>query len=188
MKLLFLDFDGVISTFEKGNRLDIEKVQLVEEIIKQTDCKIIVSSDWAKDNKTSVDFIKETFSEKFINEHFDFVYAIIGITNHHLGYPKRGDEIEHYLTNFKTNLESYVILDDINDFNDNQLFNFVQTDTYEGITSREVKLAIAILNNKKVIAPMRLNDELKIRWYTKNNGGPDKISALLLDYHHRKFF
>ena len=57
-----------------------------------------------------------------------------------------------------------MIVDDDSDMLDEQLFNFVQTDTYEGITERDAKLCIDILNDIEVINPIRMNDELKFRW------------------------
>ena len=187
MKLLFLDFDGVISTYEKNFNFDVERIKLVENLILDTDCKIVVTSDWANDVNNVQEFKSKYFSSKFQNNYSTFVNAIIGITNKKIGLKTRGDEVQHYLNNV-TDLESYVILDDVNDFNDDQLFNFIQTDTYEGLTTREVKLCKLILNNNKVISPVRMNNELMFRWLTKNNGGPDKISSILLDYYHRKFF
>ena len=45
-----------------------------------------------------------------------------------------------------------------------QLFNFVQTDTYEGITERDAKICVDILNGVEVVNAIRMNDELKFRW------------------------
>ena len=50
---------------------------------------------------------------------------------------------------------------------DSQLENFVQTDTYFGITEREVQLAILILNGKLVPNKIRLNTELYYRYRLK---------------------
>lgn len=115
MKILFIDFDGVVSTFEKGWRLDEEKLSLLKEEI-----------------------------------------------------------------------ESYAILDDDSDMRENQLFNFVQTDGYEGITSREVKLCIKILNNERIQNPIRLNLELTTKWRNNCNGlDKNNISLLLKEYYNK---
>ena len=52
-KIIFLDFDGVISTPECRWNLDPKKVALVEELIKETDAKIVVSSSWSVCSKTA---------------------------------------------------------------------------------------------------------------------------------------
>ena len=154
MKIIFLDFDGVISTYEKGWRFDGEKLYLLKEIVDKTDAKIVVTSSW-KRGFTEVDNFIKSFYDKPRNKDlkkvtiFDwFAKSIYDITDNNGSW--RGDEIQRWIDKHNEEIESYVILDDDSDFRDNQLFNFVQTDTYEGITSREVKLCIKILNNKRI--------------------------------------
>lgn len=154
MKIIFLDFDGVISTYEKGWRFDVEKIELLKEIVDKTDAKIVVTSSW-KRGFTEVDNFIKSFYDKPRNKDlkkvtiFDwFANSIYDITDNNGSW--RGDEIQRWIDKHNEEIESYVILDDDSDFRDNQLFNFVQTDTYEGITSREVKLCIKILNNKRI--------------------------------------
>ena len=154
MKIIFLDFDGVISTYEKGWRFDVEKIELLKEIVDKTDAKIVVTSSW-KRGFTEVDNFIKSFYDKPRNKDlkkvtiFDwFAKSIYDITDNNGSW--RGDEIQRWIDKHNEEIESYVILDDDSDFRDNQLFNFVQTDTYEGITSREVKLCIKILNNKRI--------------------------------------
>ena len=80
-------------------------------------------------------------------------------------------------------MESYVILDDDIDMLDEQLFNFVGTDCYEGITSREVKLCIQVLKKEKIANPLRLNLPLLFKWYDRNSGRESNIDELLYSYH-----
>ena len=154
MKIIFLDFDGVISTYEKGWRFDVEKIELLKEIVDKTDAKIVVTSSW-KRGFTEVDNFIKSFYDKPRNKDlkkvtiFDwFANSIYDITDNNGSW--RGDEIQRWIDKHNEEIESYVILDDDSDFHDNQLFNFVQTDTYEGITSREVKLCIKILNGEQI--------------------------------------
>jgi hypothetical protein len=154
MKIIFLDFDGVISTYEKRWRFDMKKLELLKEIVDKTDAKIVVTSSW-KRGYTEVDNFIKSFYNKPRNKDlknvtiFDwFANSIYDITDNNGSW--RGDEIQRWIDKHNEEIESYVILDDDSDFRDNQLFNFVQTDTYEGITSREVKLCIKILNGEQI--------------------------------------
>ena len=60
-------------------------------------------------------------------------------------------------------VENYVIIDDDSDMCDYQLFNFVQTDACKGITERDAKLCVDILNGVEIINPIRMNNELRFR-------------------------
>ena len=56
MKVLFLDFDGVITTYDSRWCIDTEKLNLIDKIIQQTDAKIVVSSSWKVGNENVEDF------------------------------------------------------------------------------------------------------------------------------------
>ena len=172
MKILFLDFDGVITTYHSGWRISIEKLLLIDKIVQSTNAKIVITSSWKLgfrtveefkndlDNKRCTRDVKgETPFEKFVEQIYD-------ITDN--SGPWRGDEIQRYLYLHKDDIESYVILDDDNDMLDEQLFNFVQTDSYDGIGQREADLCISVLNNKRIPNPIRLNNELMFRWRINN--------------------
>lgn len=193
MKILFLDFDGVITTYESGWRIDLKKLELVDNIIKSTDAKIVVSSSWTV-GKNNVDDFKDylcsTWRVKTIGENDifkNFVRQIYDITDKKGAW--RGDEIQRWLDKHEYDVDTYAILDDDSDFHDNQLFHFVQTDTYEGLTMREVKLCTYILNNNKVPNPIRLNLELTTRWRNKchvfdEENKTNNIDVLLNEYYH----
>lgn len=191
MKIIFLDFDGVISTYEERWRFDMKKLELLKEIVDKTDAKIVVSSSW-KLGFTEVDDFIKCFYNKPRNKDlknvtiFDwFANSIYDITDNK--GPWRGYEIQRWIDKHNEEIESYVILDDDSDFNDNQLFNFVQTDGYEGITSREVKLCIKILNGEWIPNILRLNLELITRWRNKCKGlDGENIEFLLNEYNSTK--
>lgn len=191
MKILFLDFDGVVSTFEKGWRLDEEKLSLLKEIIDNTNAKIVVSSSW-KVGYYDVDNFIETLGGRRKSETIKnngnmlqwFCDNIYDITDSNGSW--RGDEIQRWIDAHEEEIESYAILDDDSDMRENQLFNFVQTDGYEGITSREVKLCIKILNNERIQNPIRLNLELTTKWRNNCNGlDKNNISLLLKEYYNK---
>lgn len=192
MKILFLDFDGVVSTFEKGWRLDEEKLSLLKEIIDKTNAKIVVSSSW-KVGYDNVDKFIETLGGRRKSETIKnngnmfqwFCNNIYDITDSNGSW--RGDEIQRWIDAHKEEIESYVILDDDSDMRENQLFNFVQTDGYEGITSREVKLCTKILNNERIYNPIRLNLELTTKWRNNCNGLDKNNISTLLDNYYNNF-
>ena len=192
MKILFLDFDGVVSTFEKGWRLDEEKLSLLKEIIDNTNAKIVVSSSW-KVGYDDVDKFIETLGGRRKSETIKnngnvfqwFCDNIYDITDSNGSW--RGDEIQRWIDTHKEEIESYVILDDDSDMRENQLFNFVQTDGYEGITSREVKLCTKILNHERIQNPIRLNLELTTKWRNNCNGLDKNNISTLLDKYYNNF-
>lgn len=184
MKILFLDFDGVITTYESRWKIDESKVKLVNKIVLETDAKIVVTSSW-KIGYRIVDEFKKEIINKYNNQEWikPFVDNIYDLTDSKGEW--RGDEIHRWLEDKE--VESYVIIDDDSDFREDQLFNFVQTDSYEGITEREVKLCINILNGKKIINPIRLNLELITMWRNKCCGivSDMEIDRLLQEYYNK---
>lgn len=167
MKILFLDFDGVITTYQSKWKIDMDKIKIINDICDKTDAKIVVSSSWRIGYRGVVHTFQEYLKQYFVKNEYvglfkfnKFIDNIIGLTD---SGSCRGNEIKFYM-NEHPEVDSYVIVDDDSDMLDEQLFNFVQTDTYEGITERDAKLCVDILNNIEVINPIRLNDELKFRW------------------------
>ena len=170
MKVIFLDFDGVITTYNSKWKIDMNKIKIINDICDKTNAKIVVTSSWRIGHRGDV-LAFNGYLTQYIIEHnyldnvqdtFDkFIGNIVGMTESIGGW--RGDEIKLYM-NEHPEVENYVILDDDSDMCDYQLFNFVQTDTYEGITERDAKLCVDILNGTEVINPIRMNDELKFRW------------------------
>lgn len=168
-KIIFLDFDGVITTLKTRWKIDMNKVKIINDICDRTDAKIVVTSSWRIGYRGVVSafhkflkqyFIKNQYLDHFKKEFDKFIDNIVGMTE---SGSYRGNEIKFYM-NEHPEIDNYVILDDDSDMLDKQLFNFVQTDTYEGITERDAKLCVDILNNIEIINPIRLNDELKFRW------------------------
>ncbi len=189
MKILFLDFDGVITTYDSKWNIDLNKLALLDKIIEQTNAKIVVTSSWKHGSKDVEDFKTRIYTRRCSKNIKDetpfgkFVDQIYDITD---GCGYRGDEVEKYLNNHKDEVESYVILDDDDDFKEKQLFNFVQTDTYEGITEREVKLCIGILNGDRIPNPIRLNLRLITMWRNMRMGvEKNNIDNLVHEYYNK---
>lgn len=182
MKIIFLDFDGVITTLSSRWCIDSSRLSLLMNIVEKTNSKIVVISSWKNCYHDVEDFKKSLFDEvvdkcnpscydcieKDIKLFKNFLDCIYGITDNKGSW--RGDEVERWINAHEDEIESYVILDDDSDFHEDQLFNFVQTDTFEGLTEREVKLCVARLNGKYINNPIRMNLELITRWRNNCNG------------------
>lgn len=89
MKILFLDFDGVITTYESGWRIDLKKLELVDKIIESTNAKIVVTSSW-KVGRNNVDDFKDYLCKDWkvgikneTNQFKKFVANIYDITDCH---------------------------------------------------------------------------------------------------------
>src|SRR5574343_468345 len=117
MKILFLDIDGVLncrstplrktfSGFEDFERVDLGCVSLLNQIIAETNAKIVVSSAWRINHSTAE-------LQAFLN-HNGLVGEIVGKTEI-INYEdaRRGDEIQLWLN--YNEAESFVILDDGDD-------------------------------------------------------------------------
>ena len=160
-KIIFLDFDGVITHPKSNWRIDPKKLNLIIKIIQETSAKIVITSSW-KRNKTL-----EVFKNKYLRGFNPlFVESIVSLTRDLS--PCRGEEIQYYLNIHE--VDSYVILDDDSDMLESQLLNFVQTDTYFGISEREVDICIELLNGVYSPNPIRRNLVLTTLWRNKCSG------------------
>jgi hydroxymethylpyrimidine pyrophosphatase-like HAD family hydrolase len=145
-KLIFLDFDGVITNYESGFRLNVEKLRLLGQIIDATDCGFVISSTWRCDDlQTTIEELSNNAKLKSYNGGIVFPYCnrIIGVTEK-IPLAKRGEEIAKWI-NDNNFTGKYVILDDMDETLDEQKPYFVMTDLWEGLSERDVEKAIKIL-------------------------------------------
>lgn len=190
MKAIFLDFDSVITTYNSKWKIDMNKINIINDICDKTNAKIVITSSWRIGHRGDV-LAFNGYLTQYIIEHnyldhvkdaFDkFIGNIVGMTKYIDGV--RGDEIKSYMSEHPE-VENYVIIDDDSDMCDYQLFNFVQTDACEGITERDAKLCVDILNGVEIINPIRMNNELKFRWILTDRypGIENNIEELLKKY------
>ena len=159
MKIIFLDFDGVINSFSTGRRnlpetkykgleaeaqeLNPDLIGLLNKIIRITGAKVVVSSMWRLHRS------KEELIE--ILEYRNFKGEVVDITPDFSGtHFNRSDEIEEWIDNCKDTIESFVILDDgyeeylIEKFKN----NFILIEKSNGLNKYHVKKAIQILGAK----------------------------------------
>lgn len=166
MKVIFLDIDGVLNnakfasiwrhlyksngyggfyTGSKPTKKDIKwdyyNVDSLKTLMDKTGAKIVISSTWR--------FTHSINEFKYIFQLYGLKPSIIDITPDHsrLGIREgvgrtRGDEVNAWLNDH--DVDSYVILDDDNDFFPSQ--NLVLTDDDYGLSDSDMLAAVEILN------------------------------------------
>lgn len=161
MKLIFLDWDGVLNHEEfyvrrhKDNFKDYGEypicelsVAVLNHIIEETDAKVVVSSTWR---------LGRSINElQAILDSVGFKGEVIAKTpnlRNEGDYILRGNEILKWIKDNKEMIgqeyhefENYVILDDDSDFLYWQKDNFLLVDRYVGLTYHVAFKAIRILN------------------------------------------
>ena len=153
-KIIFLDFDGVITTLKSNWAIDDKKVELVKEICDITGAKIEISSSWRRYTLEAT--IEAITKQETVRGHKAFPYPdlIIDITSRMYGFKYgnkekhygvcRGVEIDRWLWEHQ-DVTNYVILDDDSDMLLSQKKHFIKTHALRGISKRDVKRAINIL-------------------------------------------
>lgn len=164
MKVIFLDFDGVLNhqafyveRQEKKepkleypySEIDPKCVSNLNMLIADTGAKVVISSTW---RNSGLEYCKDVL------EYHGFKGEIIGVTPNLRGEDcLRGNEILKWT---KTNRElvgdyynftEYVILDDDSDMLYWQRNNFLLIDRYVGLTLGNVFQAKKILNGGKIL-------------------------------------
>ena len=138
MKVLFLGIDGVINTFPNPSTVgDFNKkacAQLNRLLEAENDLKIVISSSW---RVYGLDAVKDILEHNGISSE-----AVIGCT----GDIKATimEEIEDWLDQ-NTDITTFVILDNEKNFG-NLSPHLVRTNSFTGITARDVKAVSKILN------------------------------------------
>lgn len=142
MKVLFLDFDGVlawVNDTQGRTAIDPDALSYLHQVIDETDCKIVVSSMWRYyfDIPELAEFIKVDKSR--VIDKTPAFFSDLG----------RGTEIDHWMQEHGHKVESWAIVDDDTDMLQHQMKNFVQVSKYpdnSGLNSDAAKKLIAILN------------------------------------------
>lgn len=176
MKVIFLDFDGVITTPLKW-KMNAKNIWCVKKIIDNTDAKIVVSSSWRY--KTLEATKNRILSWKRRCPHNKSVLWLVDNLYDQTSFGgSRGYEIQRWLDIHE--VEDYVIIDDEGTMLDSQLFHFVQIYNWEyGITSTEADVAIKLLNHEFIQDWLALNFDIRNRWTNKCRGiKPDDYDKL----------
>lgn len=146
-KYLFLDVDGVLNSVswyrEEWNKnhvypqgdFDPKCVELVNRIVEETGCKVVVSSSWRTESNLQSIFDKAGLKFK--------IHSITPFGSH------RGCEIQEWLDS-QTEPYVYAILDDDRDMLSHQRKYFIKTNTVIGITDEDARHIINILNRNNM--------------------------------------
>ena len=172
MKIIFLDFDGVMDTAyydhilskkalpgndSFGTVFDPYCIQNLKHIIDETGADIVVSSSW-KYLMTYKDFLD-------MWEYRGLPGFVTDVTPTPSKRNNRGDEIDAWLEECKTECQ-YVIIDDLeaNNFNEHQIPRLLIVNPFFGLDEETAERAIQILNaereNEKYSKDNRMGD-----WY-----------------------
>ena len=174
--LIFLDFDGVLNTenhFAKmtvegvptrdyyGPKFDPKAVANLQKIIEATDAWIIVSSSWRYMGLKELQRMwtdrnlpgwvagttpLHTNDDKLLETDLNQLDEITT----EMFCPSRGNEIKAYfdeVLQVNSDMHRYVILDDLKDVLSEHEGHFIRINPVVGITEKDVKKAIEVLNS-----------------------------------------
>lgn len=135
MKVIFLDFDGVIFTYGSYDFSPVACRNLQILLNKIPDLKIIISSSW---RHLGIEQCKNTLQAHGIDS-----ARVIGITGDEFGC--RGNQIRAYLER-NPEITNFVILDDeyVGAGLEN---NIVKTNAYKGFNNSDINKIIKVLEN-----------------------------------------
>jgi hypothetical protein len=157
MKLLFLDIDGVLNSTKFFNRirsfiqiideddyLDPEPIKIINELIEETDAKVIISSSWR--------LIHSLEKINFLLQKHGAIFSAVDVTpelTNNNQWGKRGLEIQAYLDSLKKKPESICIIDDNNDIKPLEKY-LILTTFKDGLTKDHKDLCLEKLNQDYV--------------------------------------
>jgi len=140
MKVIFLDVDGVLNHGKQIEKVEDDKIGLLNQIVKATNAEIVLSSDWRywlNTDDEDVILLERKLSSVGID-----IMSSTPITKH--GY--RGAEIYQWINEWNgEQIEKFVILDDRDDMKP-YMNRLVQTSFDLGLQEKHVKRVIQLLN------------------------------------------
>lgn len=140
MKVIFLDVDGVLNHGKQIEKVEDDKIHLLNQIVTATNSEIVLSSDWRYGlNTDDRDMI--LLERKLRSVGID-IMSSTPITKH--GY--RGAEIYQWINEWQgETIDKFIILDDRDDMKP-YMNRLIQTSFNLGLQEKHVKKAIQLLN------------------------------------------
>jgi hypothetical protein len=155
IKIIFLDFDGVLIPVT-DKKFNMRNVDNLNELIRKTGAKIVVTSDWKRDH--DFDFIKKTLTDNGVRGEIIDITPNYTIKETDTIKVPRGTEIESWITKYNAfdgeNLKSvvnYIILDDHMDMLVYQLDHFIEIEQSKGFDGKALKEALDILTKDVIL-------------------------------------
>lgn len=149
MKVIFLDFNGVLDTYENMDEINKDNLLRLKNIVDATDSKVVISSSLKNSYYYTGHFSNQL--KNIINEIKNIGIEIVGIT------PKaqnREEEIKLYLK-YHPEISAYCILDDdyeMESLKENMVKLPPQNTLGQmGLDDNHMNKAIKILNKKRNI-------------------------------------
>jgi len=151
MKVIFLDIDGVLATRKtRYNCFDNDCVVRLEQILRKTDARIVLSSTWRKQKMGEVHLAiyngyMRPNSDLPSQENDLLLKRLIGRTPITSG-DSRGEEIDEWLNSNRHvfGVDRFIIIDDDTDM-EPYMDRLVRTDTSLGLSDENVGEAIRML-------------------------------------------
>lgn len=149
MKVIFLDFDGVITCNLSNWALMPKKMDLIAHICKETGAKIVISSSWRMNTlESTLSYITNPETPYVDGNPYSLSEYTVGVTPNLIDHDKygRGDEIQMWL-NGHPEVTNYVIIDDDTfDMLPSQEGHIIESSWESGIDWEMAVDAINILN------------------------------------------
>ena len=146
MKVIFLDFNGVLDTWEKIDAIDSDNLKRLSNIVRETGAKIVISSSIK--NRFFIDGVLSQKCKYLIDTLTQSGLEIVGMTPY---TSNREEEINLYL-NTHPEIDSFCILDD-DYYMEGLKYNLIKlppqiNENSKGLEDIHVTQAIKILNTK----------------------------------------
>lgn len=174
MKVIFLDFDGVINNWNEMDGVSLYNVIVLKEILKRTNAKIVATTSNKysfQRPKNAIDYYSTNYYQNYILYLKELGIEIYDVTPY--VNANRTLEIEQYLK--EHDIEDYVIVDDElvgPSLQDHQVF----LDLYLGLQSEHIEPILRILDGELGFYPKSYN----------RNETPEELSIRINNYHNHK--
>jgi len=151
MKVIFLDFDGVINDYMTINEINEYNVEMLKRIVNETGAKVVVTSSWKmpyqRNNRDIESFVNNNYYAQILKENgIDIIDWTPYMKQQGIKDDQREQEILEYLKNHPE-ITQYLILDDdyiIESLKEHEIF----LDLQSGLREKYIVPAIKILNGE----------------------------------------
>ena len=155
MNIIFLDFDGVITSTESGYKLSPVLLERLKRLLWETDAYMVITSSWrGGDKQSTINEITDPNNPRIGKVQFPYIDRILSVTPR-CGAWMRGQEIEQWFNQKAKHLINagkkeigYVIIDDETDFYVQQKQHLVKTNEAVGLQDADIERAKEILKEK----------------------------------------